>query len=364
MPYEETAIAQLVADEMERLEFDEVWIDEIGNACGRIHGSDRELGAIALNSHLDHVDPGELTLWPFPPYGGVVRDGRIYGRGACDIKGPLAVQIHSMGALIGAGKRPKRDVVFCGVVQEEIGGAGAVFWVKHLDYQVDLIVLGEPSSNQLSIGHRGIWQSWVTFSGRSVHTSVPEQGDNPNYLLSAFLSKLNDRQGELRSHPIMGASTVAPTIIEVDTASPNVTPAWARVLLDFRTAAESADSLTSFVLDVAGDSIPVLSSPWPDSPDSMSQAAEDPIVGFYTPPESDAVNRARSAIGRGMGWQPDFTSYRFATDGRHFAVYVENLPIVGYSPAEESLAHTVEESISISMMLDSIKGHVSLLLDY
>jgi acetylornithine deacetylase/succinyl-diaminopimelate desuccinylase-like protein len=57
-------------------------------------------------------------------------------------------------------------------------------------------------------------------------------------------------------------------------------------------------------------------------------------------------------------------SYRFATDGRHFAAHRDDIAIIGYSPGEEHLAHTVNESISVDMMLDSLKGHVALILDF
>ncbi|MDX1414330.1 MAG: M20/M25/M40 family metallo-hydrolase, partial [Candidatus Promineifilaceae bacterium] len=180
MSHEEEQIANLVADEMHRLQFSEVEIDGIGNVSGRIYGQDPQLSALVLNAHLDHVDPGELALWPAPPFAAEIVGSRILGRGACDIKGPLAVQIYSMAAMLRAGLRPRRDVVFSGVVQEEIGGAGAEYWVRHLNYPVALVVLGEPSNNQISLGHRGITQMSVTFYGRSVHASVPEQGDTTN----------------------------------------------------------------------------------------------------------------------------------------------------------------------------------------
>ncbi len=150
MPCQEVAVANLIAEEMRGLEFDEVWIDDIGNVHGRIFGQDRSLGALVLNSHTDHVDPGDPILWPVPPYSGEIVDGRILGRASCDIKGPLAVQVYSMAALLRQGERPRRDVVFTGVVQEEIGGAGAQYWIKHLDYPVELIVLGEPSDNNVA----------------------------------------------------------------------------------------------------------------------------------------------------------------------------------------------------------------------
>lgn len=361
MPGEEAALAALVADELRRLGYDEVWQDEIGNVYGRIYGLDRQLPALALNTHLDHVDPGDLSLWETPPYAAEIRDGRILGRGACDIKGPLAVQVYAGAGLLRAGDRPRRDVVFCGVVQEEVGGAGAIHWIEHLDYPVELVVLGEPSDNNLSLGHRGIMQLWLTFYGRSVHASAPERGQNPNYPLAAFLTRLEEARSALGAHPVLGATSVAPTIIEVDTTSGNVTPAWTRVLLDFRTATESANSLVDFVDRLAGD--------WPhavtyaDGSAPQPNAGPDaPLYGYYTPPDSPSAQRAQALIGRGMGRTPELTCYRFATDGRHFAPY--GLPIIGFAPGEEDLAHTVRESIAIDQMAESLRGHLSLLREF
>jgi succinyl-diaminopimelate desuccinylase len=362
MSFEEQAAAELVAAEMRRLGFDEVWLDDIGNACGRIYGRDRSLGTLVLNSHLDHVDPGDPKLWPVPPYSAEIVDGRILGRGACDIKGPLAVQVYSMAALLRQGVRPRRDLVFSGVVQEEIGGAGAVHWAANVDYPVALLVLGEPSRNRLSLGHRGILSMWVTFYGRSVHASVPESGHNPNYDLARFLARMQDGQAELVHHPLLGPTTVAPTLLEVDTRSPNVTPAWSRVLLDFRTATESPNSLQAFVRRLAGDRQPSLSHGWAREPDSALPDSDEPIFGFYTPPDSEVVQRVLSLLAEGMEQAPELTSYQFATDGRHFVPY--NFPMVGYAPGEERLAHTVAEAISIEEMDQGLRGYVHFLREF
>ncbi len=356
MPHEEGTLAELVMAEMRRLGFDEVWADEMGNVNGRLFGQNRELPALVLNSHLDHVDPGDPALWPVPPFSGEIVDGRIVGRGAADIKGPLAVQVYSMAALLRMGERPYRDVVFSGVVQEEIGGAGAKFWVENLDYEVALVVLGEPSDNKLALGHRGIVQMWVRFDGRSAHASVPQKAQNPNYALAEFLARLQTAQSELSSHPHLGPTTVSPTIIEVDTKSPNVTPAWTRVLLDFRTASESTDSLQAFVHNLAGDWPHTIANAWTDAP---FPASDEIIYGYYTPPESAVVQKAQALLAAGMGWEPALTSYQFATDGRHFVPY--HIPIIGCSPAEEAQAHIAGESISIAKMADSLRGHVQLL---
>jgi putative selenium metabolism hydrolase len=359
MPFEEAALAELIITEMRRLGFDEVWADGMGNVNGRIFGQNRRLPALVLNSHLDHVDPGDPVLWPSPPFAGKIVDGRIVGRGACDIKGPLAVQVYSMAALLRMGERPLRDVVFSGVVQEEIGGAGARFWVENLDYPVALVVLGEPSDNNLALGHRGIVQMWLRFNGRSAHASVPEKGQNPNYALSTFLTRLQTAQSELSRHPHLGATTISPTIVEVDTKSPNVTPAWTRVLLDFRTASESIDRLQAFVHRLAADWSHAITNAWTGEP--FPPSAET-IYGYYTPPESEVVQKMRTIVTRGMGREPALISYRFATDGRYFVPY--GIPIIGFSPAEEDQAHIAGESISIAKMADSLRGCVQLLREF
>lgn len=361
MPHEEAPVAELVAAEMQMLNFDRVWMDEMGNVYGRIHGQDPSLGALVLNSHTDHVDPGDPALWPVPPFSAEIVDGRILGRATCDIKGPLAVQVYSMAALLRNGERPRRDIVFCGVVQEEVGGAGSHYWVEHLDYPVALVVLGEPSDNEIAIGHRGIVQMWLTLHGRSVHASVPEKGENPNYALGAFLAKLQQAKEELSAHPLLGPTTVAPTVIEVDTKSGNVTPAWTRVLLDFRTASESLNSLQAFVQRLVGDWPHAITDAWRSEPTPLADS-DEPVFGFYTPPDSEVVQRAQAAIAAGVGQEPQLISYQFATDGRLFAPY--DIPVIGYSPAEEDLAHTVKESISIAKMGQSLRGYVQLLRQF
>ncbi|MCB9006902.1 MAG: M20/M25/M40 family metallo-hydrolase [Ardenticatenaceae bacterium] len=361
MSFEEAQLAELIAAELQRLNFDQVWLDEIGNVNGRIRGTDPSLGALVLNTHLDHVDPGEPSLWSVPPYGGTIVEDRIVGRGACDIKGPLAVQVYSMAALLRAGIRPQRDIVFSGVVQEEIGGAGAKHWAKTLDYDVDLVVLGEPSDNKIALGHRGIAQMWVQFNGRSAHASVPEKAINPNYPLAQFIQDVQAAKSELSAHELLGPTTVSPTIIEVDTKSTNVTPAWARVCLDFRTASESLNSLRNFVQRLVGGQAVLLEDAMCTPPKTFPESDET-IYGYYTPPTEAKVQRAQALIAQGMGHEVELSSYQFATDGRHFVPY--NLTIIGYGPSLESQAHVVDEYIAIPKMAESLRGHMALLQNY
>ncbi len=363
MPFQEAPVARLITAEMARLGFDEVWDDAAGNVSGRIYGRDRSLGALVLNAHTDHVDPGDPDLWPTPPFAAEIVDGHIVGRATADIKGPLAVQVYAMAAFKRAGQRPRRDVIFCGVVEEELGGAGAAHWLTELNYPVALVVLAEPSSNEIALGHRGVSQLWVTFPGRSVHASVPHKGVNPNYALATFLSRLPGEVARLATHPVLGPTTVAPTIVAVDTSSQNVTPAWTRVCLDVRTAVESPNSLRALVGRVAQDLEYELADALAARDACEPLAASDEIIsGFYTPPDSEIVRWAQTAIERGMGRKPGLTHYQFATDGRYFAA--AGMAVIGFSPADEDQAHVAGERISIAAMEEGLRGYVGLLQDF
>ncbi|HSH44406.1 MAG TPA: M20/M25/M40 family metallo-hydrolase, partial [Longimicrobiales bacterium] len=122
-PGGEEAVAARVLEEYRRLAFDDAWTDEVGNAIGLIRGRG-EAPAVMLSSHLDVVDPGDPGDWEHPPYAGVVADGYLHGRGAMDIKGPLAIQTYAAARVAGDGERPPGDVIVAHTVLEERGGWG------------------------------------------------------------------------------------------------------------------------------------------------------------------------------------------------------------------------------------------------
>src|SRR5579875_2919829 len=228
-PGEEGAVAALMQEEMRRLGYDEVRVDEVGNVIGLIRGTGQG-HSVMLNTHLDHVSPGDLSLWTHPPFSATIREGAIYGRGAVDIKGPLACQVHAGGLLLAAGLRPLGDLYVVGAVLEERGGLGS----QHLARTVrtDRAVVGEPSSNTLRRGHRGRVGLVAEIRGRAAHASVPARGINPHYGLAAFLTRLEHLP--MPSQEPFGPSSVAPTLYTTDNTSPNVIPSTARVLLDWR----------------------------------------------------------------------------------------------------------------------------------
>ena len=346
-PGGEEEVAGLVRDEMEDLGYDEVRVDDAGNVLGLVAGRG-EAPAVTFNTHLDHVDAGDPQAWEHPPFGGEVHDGRVWGRGAADIKGPLAAQVHGAGRLAG-GDPPAGDVWVTATVQEEVGGLGA----RHLADRRDLglVVVGEPSQNELRRGHRGRVELQVRVRGRSAHASAPERGANPLRVMGRFLTDL-----ETLDHPVspdLGPSTLVPTRLSTDQESTNVIPGEARLTLDCRTVpGQSAESVRerlepllerSLVLGTEGE----VAIPRFDRVSytgmRMTMPADNPA--FVLPADHPAVRSAVETLAPHFDGDVPVDLWTFATDGGHFAR--AGATVIGLGPGEESLAHTVEESIAV-----------------
>jgi succinyl-diaminopimelate desuccinylase len=353
----EAEIAARVVAEMKSVGFDAAWTDACGNAFGYYRGL--EPGPVwMLMTHLDHIDVGDLTLWPHPPMDGVLESGRVWGRGAVDIKGPLAAQVYAVATLAAHGLRPKRGVLVFVPVEEEIGGTGAAFMVDHLpvktpDFdvlEIGACIVGEPSSNRVMLGHRGVGGTRVRFHGRAHHASLASLSENPHFNLARFLARLE--HAELPAHPVLGPSTISPTVITTDTKSLNLTPNTVELFLDWRTTAETPLDMNR-ILETLTDGLSASFEPiqlWANRGDGGALAP-----GFYTPPETSVVMALQRAVLEVNPDAPEPGVWRFATDGRFTAN--RGIPTVGFGPGDENLAHTTQEHIEVA----ALEFHVAVL---
>jgi putative selenium metabolism hydrolase len=349
LPGTEEATARLVEAEMRELGYDEVRIDRMGNVIGRIAGAG-EAPPIHFNTHLDHVDVGDESTWSHPPFAGEIADGSVWGRGAVDIKGPMAAQVHGIARLARSRSRPRGDVWVTAVVQEEIGGVGA----RHLTatLPIRLVVIGEPSSNTLRRGHRGRTELLLRIVGRSVHASVPERAVHPLDTLARFVVGLE--RLEHRVDPILGPSSVALTLLESDQSSSNVTPGELRQTLDWRNVPGESDEdarrsllpiLEAAVVGGAEASITVPIFPqstW--TGETMAIPGANPA--YLLADDHPAVRGASEVLAEIDGCDPTPGIWKFATDGGHFAA--AGMAPIGIGPGDELLAHTDRERIEIA----------------
>jgi succinyl-diaminopimelate desuccinylase len=149
--------------------------------------------AVHLNGHFDVVPPGDG--WSVDPFAGTVRDGRVYGRGACDMKAGIAAAVFAAEAIRRAGIELMGSIEISGTVDEESGGfAGAAWLARHgrlTSERADCVIIPEPLNvDRICIGHRGVYWFEVTTRGRVGHGSMPFLGVNAIEHMGQILERM------------------------------------------------------------------------------------------------------------------------------------------------------------------------------
>jgi succinyl-diaminopimelate desuccinylase len=163
-------------------------INVIGRREGSVAGP-----CVHFNSHIDVVQTG--AGWTVDPFAALIRDGKLYGRGACDMKGGLAASIIAVEALIDSGAKLPGALEISGTVDEESGGYGGVHYLAQRGWfsapRVDHVIIPEPLNvDRVCIGHRGVWWAEIETHGRMVHGSMPFLGDCAVRHMNAFIDRL------------------------------------------------------------------------------------------------------------------------------------------------------------------------------
>lgn len=350
---EEQQIGQRVVQEMRQLGFDHAFLDPSGNAIGVVRGEKRG-EALLLISHLDHVHEGDISLWEHPPYAAVLEKDILHGRGTVDIKGPLSAQVYALAGLIQQGKRPSKDIVLAAFVEEETGGKGIAEFVERLPFtlpdgeilNITGAVVGEPSSNQVMLGHRGVAHVTLVFKGAAHHASFGLHDQNPMFEMAEFLGRL--RQYDLPVHPIVGEHTLAPTQVTCDSGSENVTSNTVSLVLDWRSTSTPEEMRQILKTLTAGLKVDYeVSELW-----TLKNTP-----GFHIEPEHPLVQN----LAKHARIHADFGIWNFATDGRY--THAQGIPTVGFGPGNPRLAHTVHEHIHLQELQDHVKVLQSFLQD-
>ncbi len=347
LPKQESALAARVLIEYRKLGFDEAWKDQYGNVFGLVRGLEPGAGWMLL-THLDHVDVGDHAQWQHPPFAGILEDGVVHGRGAVDIKGPLAAQTYTLSRMLERKLRPKRNVILCVPAEEETGGEGIAFVTanlpvttpQHEKLEIGACIVGEPSSNRVMLGHRGICRSTVSFHGRAHHASLALKDENPHYQLAQFLTRLYSL--ELPSHAILGSSSISPTVIRADTISDNLSPNRIDLTIDWRTTSETGDDVRQILSKLIEGLNASFSSydDWQGGTDGIKNP------GFYTEPNQPDVLALQKTLLEFYPDAPEPGVWNFATDGRY--LHHAGIPCTGFGPGNQDLAHTTKEQIRVT----------------
>ncbi len=354
----ESPAAAVLLEAFRELGFDEARLDEAGNALGVLRRGDGPV--VMFNGHLDTVPVGDPALWPQPPLSGAVVDGRLWGRGAVDMKSALACM--TLAAADAAADGFRGTLVVAGVVQEEVGGLGARVLGERLP--VDVVVLGEPSGLDLMLGHRGRIELEVRFPGRIAHAAKAELGDNALYHVMRFLQGL-ERVALPSGGPLVGSSATPTGLVTYPEGGANVVPGSAVLTVDYRTIpGDDEAAVLRRLADLADEAGVEVSIPTERaiSEDGTLQRSFPRTVGPYLAPgESPRIDAARGALREALGRAgrtPAERTWWFATDAPHLAR--SGAVVVGFGPGDAELAHTTDESVEVAELELARQGYRAL----
>lgn len=351
-PGGEGEVAARVMREMVALGFSDVHTDEVGNVIGIAPGRG-EAPPVMLSSHLDVVDVGDIATWEHPPFGGVIADGHLHGRGAMDIKGPLALQTYAAARFVQ--KPAAGDVIVAHTVLEERGGWGMAHLMATGTVRPGAVVIGESTNGDICIGHRGRAEILAEVQGVAGHASAPERARNPLHGIGAVIHALDAFAHDLGHHDTLGASTAAPTMIETMPRSRNVIPDRAQIVLDWRILPGLLpDGALSFLREYL-DSVRLPDGLHLDvrfaTEHQHTWTGLDELRRLFTPgflldAAHPVVRAAARSVTRATGRAPEIRPWTFATDGGH-TCGVHGIPTIGYAPGEERHAHTNRERLDL-----------------
>jgi acetylornithine deacetylase len=292
---------------------------------------------VLYDVHQDTVPTDGMTIDPF---GAVIEDGRLHGRGACDVKGGMAAMLSAFSRLVTERPKGSASVILACTVDEEYTHVGSSRLAEQR-LPVDLAVVAEPTRMDLVTTHKGAVRWKIVARGTACHSSTPDLGENAIYKMARVVSALRAHAEELsrgKSDPMLGAATLSVGRIEGG-QSVNVVPDWCEIEVDRRLipgelAIDAPRRAAEFVRDAIGslDGLEFLPA-WVKMPSLSPNMPSSDL---------DAMSDATSSV---TGRTPRRVGVPYGTDAGPLGE--SGIPCVVFGPGDIAQAHTKDEWIDL-----------------
>jgi succinyl-diaminopimelate desuccinylase len=325
--------------------------------------------SLLLEGHTDVVTEGDPADWTWPPFGAEMVDGRIYGRGAADMKSGLAAAMVAAAAFIRAGITPRGKLVVGALVDEEDGMIG----VRHLvdspiGRELDAAIICEPEENELCLEQRGVVWARFRVRGKMAHGAMPEAGINPISCLGVILREAPALERRLRRvcerSRHLRPPTVTPTVIQgpargVGVPQSNVIPAVAELVLDVRLTpgidAEGMRTELEAVCRKAEGACPGVKVEW--------EAINSFRLATRVDKSEALVQAMIGGVKAGAGRSPRYGGVPGSTDGTILRMEL-GIPIVTCGPGNRLIPHQVNEYVDAAEIVEAARIYAASALNY
>jgi putative selenium metabolism hydrolase len=357
---EEGDVLRFIAQRMRDLGYDEVVFDAMGNLLGRVGSGPR---SVLFDSHADTVAVTDAETWDVPPFGGEIVDGRLYGRGAVDMKAAIAASVYAAALARRAGLAEGKTVyVSCSVFEEDCDGENLKHLFAELRLRPDAVVICEPSNNRIALGHKGKAQIAIRTHGVSAHGSAPEKGVNAIYEMAEIIQRVERTNAALMALGEPRRTLVMSRISSV-AASLNAVPSECEVYLDRRTAPGETEGDIHREIEglIAGKNATweigtLHRTSWTGLP-----IRYEPFHAAWQIGLDHELTQACIAAHRAQfGAEP--AGYEFWNFGTNAVTPVSmGIPTIGFGPGDHQQAHMRNEHCPVSEIVDACGFYAQLI---
>ncbi|MFZ0930771.1 MAG: M20 family metallopeptidase [Syntrophobacteraceae bacterium] len=341
-------VAQVLAEALEPAGFRLTWRETPGkgvNLVAVLKGEGRR-PPLCFTGHMDTVPLGEVP-WTVDPFGGEIRDGKLYGRGASDMKSGLAA-IAAAGIDLSGVPRRASDVVLIFTAGEETGCEGAKDLAESglLPSGAGALVVGEPTDCRPLLGHKGALWLRVDFFGRGAHGSMPEAGDNAVYKAARAALALENFLATYPSHPLLGNPTINVGTIGGG-GKVNMVPDAAFLEIDLRTIPGlDHHNLENSVQDVLGPAA------------KLTRLIDVPSV--LTPQDDPWISSALDILKRLRGSPQAPGTVSYFTDASILYSALGSPPTLIYGPGAARQAHQTDEHCHVPAIIEAREAYAAI----
>jgi len=303
---------------------------------------------IVIACHFDVVPAGDG--WSTDPFRAVVRKGRVFGRGASDNKGQLAVMLVLAGLLKKYESSLIGEVILVGAADEERGSGLGLEWLADegvLDADFAIIPDVDHAMREISIAEKGALFLKVIAHGKQAHGSTPEQGVSAAWAMVEFLSAVRGLKLDCAPDPLFTPPTRNLGMLAGGSA-PNIVPARCEAQLDFRyLPGQTADEIESALKGIAGR----VEAANPGARFTFERVMM--VEPIKVDPQHELVKRLQRSAVDVLGWEPSSTGLSGSTVAK--ALVRVGVPAIGFAPGDENQAHAADESIAIDELVKFAK---------
>ncbi|MBC1985701.1 ArgE/DapE family deacylase [Listeria sp. FSL L7-0478] len=324
-------------------------VSEIGSGDGKI---------LAFSGHMDVVDAGDESKWKFPPFEATEHDGKIYGRGATDMKSGLAAMVIAMIELQEERQKLNGKIRLLATVGEEVGELGAEqLTQKGYADDLDGLIIGEPSGHQIVYAHKGSINYTVKSTGKNAHSSMPEYGVNAIDNLLLFYNEVEKFAKSVdETNEILGDFIHNVTVIDGGNQV-NSIPEKAQLQGNIRSIPEMSNETVKQVL------VKIINELNKQDNVKLELIFDYDKQPVFSDKNSELVNVAKRVAGDIIKEEIPLLGISGTTDAAEFTKAKKAFPVIIFGPGNET-PHQVNENVSVENYLEMVDVYKRIAVEF